>query len=419
MVDFGGFEGINWINWIVVIAVIISGLLIVKKIAYSILDPWFAFGFNQIVYLTLITVLYINNILVFSDYMYWLVASTLLLLPFLLLKTQKFPLFASPSSKSKNFARSVNLIILFICLYQVIFDVAFILNRGIPVFTEGGSTPQIYMGGFGIVKYIHDTIKFIVPPLAIFSLFATGKRHFLNLSLFYTLYPCLLFEWSKVGLIVVLANYWIAYVIYFGYTKKLKRISTVGIAICALFVIFMFSQVAAAGYSDNALDALGKRVVESIDSAFLYFVLDAKTSLPPNYSFSQYIFSLVSPFFGSDNGGGTIGQVIQDAASLTTKDGYGPSPPAQIVGHIFLKDFGFVYTLVIGMLLFMMKKKIASLRQESAVFFLMLYNIIAVIAGDASLFFYYVFICIFLFPPIALAVLVNVALGNKAKLVTT
>lgn len=411
MIDFDTFQGISWLAWLAIAGILTAFIYIARRSIFGLLDPWFPIIFNQFIYIALLSILFFNNILKFSDYIYWIVSTLLFFLPFALIKC-KIPIVDLPSSRSRYHSKLVNLIIILLSGYQVTVDLVFIVNRGVPALYEFGSNPQIYLGGFGIVKYIHDACKYVIPPLAVFSLFATGKRSLFFLALFITLYPALLFEWSKVGVLTVLMYYWISALYFFGRTATLRKITTAGLSLAALFTLFMFSRVAATGYGENTMDALSIRLVQSIDSGYFYFIRDAQTYIPKDFTFSRYIFSLVAPFLGGDASGSSVGQTLLLASGVSAEDGYGPSPPFQIIGHIFLKEYGLVYAMLLGWGLALMKSSIGSLKQERAILFLIVYNVAPVLAGDASLFLYYIFILVFLLPPLALAASMHFALAG-------
>lgn len=411
MIDFDSFLGIGWLVGFAIAGLLSAFIIIARRSIYGLFDPWFFTVFNQFIFLALLSALYSKNILASYDYVYWLASTFIFFLPFALIK-YKEPVVFSPSSEVRTQARLVSLVIFFVSCYQIMFDLVFIVSRGIPVLYEFGANPQIYLGGFGIVKYIHDACRYILPPLAVFSLFATGKRTLLFFSIFINLYPALFFEWSKSGFIIVLMYYWIAAFYFFGRTPLLRKVTTSGLGIAALFTFFMFSRLAVTGYGENTLDSLAIRLVQTIDSAYFYFVMDAQAYLPKDFTFSRYIFSLVSPFFGVNASGSSIGQTLMLASGFSAEDGYGPSPPFQVIGHMFLKEYGIFYALLLGGTLALLKNRIGSFKPWQILFFLMLYNVAPFLAGDVSIFFYYLFIVAFLLPPIILAVVMHFALAG-------
>lgn len=423
MGQFDIFSGIGLTAWAAIAGILILCIYGARKISFGILDPWFGLAVSQVLLVAIASALYFKGVLKPSYYFYWLGATAMFLLPFAWLKPQRFPLYAAPSPQSIQYARFVNLLIILLSLYQFVLDIVFIANRGIPVLYQFGSNGQIYMGGFGIVKYVHDANMFLLPPLAVYSFFISRKTKFLILGILAAAYPSLFFEWSKLGLYNILLYLWIASMFFFGPSKFLRKLYTVGIVACLPFVFFMFSRIAAAGYGGgNTLDAFQTRMVQSGDSIYMYFVLDTQASIPKEYTFPKYIssyispyLSYVSPYFVRDASDTTdsIGHVILTAAGLPTAAGSGPAPPFQVVGHIFMKYYGFVYGFFIGFILYRVKSKIGSIKQEHAVIFLTLYNCIHVIAGDASLFTSYLFIYIFLLPPVVMAFLLDAALPKQ------
>jgi hypothetical protein len=417
------FSGIELPSWIAIAGILILFIYLSKRISYSIFDPWFPIVFNQILLVGLWSLLYFRRAIRPSYYYYLLAATAMFLLPFGWLRPQRFPLFTSPSERSIQYARFANLLLIMLSIYQIVFDITFIASRGIPVLYQYGSNPQIYMGGFGIVKYIHDDNRSLIPAIAVFSFFATRRKKFLLLGLFVTVYPCLLFEWGKMGLLGVLMTFWIASMFFFGPTKFLRKVSYVAIAVSLLSIFFMFTRVAATGYGGgNTLDALQTRLIETGDSTYMYFILDGQASIPHDFTFPKYIFSnvspylsYVSPYFVRDASGATdtIGHVVLTAAGLPTGAGYGPSPPFQIVGHMFWKNYGIAYGFLIGFILYRMKSGIGSLKEEQAILFLVIYTNIPMIAGDAAVFIYYLFSYVFVLPPVVAAILINAALPKR------
>ena len=137
----------------------------------------------------------------------------------------------------------------------------------------------------------------------------------------------------------------------------------------------------------------------------MYYILDARRYIPPDYSFAGYAFSLVAPFFNTGYQVDTIGHVIQSGAYISTEDGFGPSPPAQIVGNVFFGSAGIFYCLIVGILLRYIRKKLQCQNPITLTYSLMLYSLMTTLAGDFSLFFYYIFILLFVAPPIFAAFL--------------
>lgn len=409
MIDFDNFSGISWLLGFTVAGLLFVFILTARRSIHGLFDPWFFTVFNQFIFLSLLSVLYSKNVLSFYDYAYWLVCTFIFFLPFVLIKCKE-PNFFVSSSRVRTQARLVNLVIFFVSFYQITFDLFFIFSRGIPLLYESGSNPQIYLGGFGVIKYIHDACRYILPPLAVFSLFATGKRTILLFSIFVNLYPALLFEWSKSGFVIILMYYWVAAFYFFGRTTLLLKVTDFALSVAALFTLFMFSRLAATGYGENTLDSLTIRLVQTIDSAYFYFVMNAQAHIPTDFTFTGYIFSLVAPFFGVNISGSSIGQTLMLASGFSAEDGYGPSPPFQVIGHVFMKEYGILYALLLGVILALFKSRIGSLKPWQIIFYLMLYNVAPFLAGDVSILFYYLFITVFLLPPIILAVVISYCL---------
>lgn len=405
MFDYSYFHIPNGIEWLLIVMSVAIVYPIVKKSTHGIFDPWLVFIFNQILLLILITFLYINKHLTLHQYIYWLCSTMALLLPLKHIRPVEFPLVSDKDRKIYAKHRLIGLMIIMLCSYQLFADLIFVFYRGIPIINGSGPNPQIYMGGFGIVKYIHDATRILLPPLATYSLYLTGKKKLFYLTLIIAIYPTLIFEWSKVGLIQVISVYWISYLFYFGSTKKLKKMTLIGVFASVLFVGLMFSRIVSQDYGVNVLDSILMRLVQSADSVHIYFVGDAQSSIPLNYYFIDYIFSLITPFFGFPNEIGTIGHVMQNALGLAVSEGYGPSPPAQIIGHIFFSGAGVIYTMFIGLSLQLFRNTIHKIRQDRLVVYLIFYYLAPFIAGDISLFFYYVFIFIFITPPMIVALL--------------
>lgn len=403
LIDIGALH----VNGYVIFAfLLIACLYLLRKISRGIFDPWFPLVFNQIVLLFIVTYLYVIGLLNFSDYWYWIGGTLAIFLPLLLQKRQFFypeRLLVTPAPQS--FLDFLKWLGTFVCVYQLVFDVVFVVNRGLPVLSEYGSNPQIYIGGFGIVKYIHDSTKLILPPIATLILFSAGNKKLYLYLMVSSIYPSLLFEWSKVGLITVVASYWISYLCFFGYTTRLLRFTRLAFLAAGLFVLFMFSRVAASGYGNGTFDAILLRVIDTADSIYMYYILDARRYIPPDFSFAGYAFSLVAPFFSTGYQLDTIGHVIQSGAYISTEDGFGPSPPAQIVGNIFFGSAGIFYCLIVGIFLRFIRRKLTCQNPITLTYILILYSLMATLAGDFSLFFYYIFISLFVTPPIFAAFL--------------
>ena len=379
---------------------LIACLYLLRKTSRGLFDPWFPIVFNQIVLIFIVTYLYVIGVMNFNDYWYWVSATLAIFLPLMLQKRQFFypeRLLATPVPQS--FLLFLKWLGILLCIYQLMFDVVFVVNRGLPVLSDFGSNPQIYVGGFGIVKYIHDSTKLILPPIATLILFGSGNKKLYLYLMASSIYPSLLFEWSKVGLITVFASYWISYLCFFGYTIKLVRFTRLAFLAAGLFVLFMFSRAAATGYGAGTFDAILLRVIDTADSIYMYYILDARRYVPQDFSFAGYAFSLVTPFFNTGYNVDTIGHVIQSGANISTEDGFGPSPPAQIVGNIFFGTAGIFYCLIVGIFLRFIRKKLTCRNPITLTYSLIFYCLMANLAGDFSLFFYYIFILLFVAPP--------------------
>ncbi len=368
MAGFEFIDGLGPAAWVAVFGLIIAFIVLGRRISFGILDPWFTLFFNQGLLLALLAILLFTKLISGSTFLYWLCATALFILPFFWVHRVTFPLFTSASDSAYRWLRLANLLILLLAAYQFAFDVIFVSARGIPILYANGSNPEIYIGGLGIVKYIHDGCKFILPPLAVFSLFVTGKRRFFVLGLFASLYPAVLFEWSKAGLFLVISNFWISAQVFFGPRKLLKRATIIGVSTACLFMLFMFSRVAATGYADNAFDSLFTRLIESGDSVFFYFVMNGRNGISHDFTFLRYAFSYVAPFFGADPFKGNVGHALLEAVDISAESGYGPSPPFQVIGHMLFHDFGALYALSIGIILAWAKGSLRRRSEAAAVF---------------------------------------------------
>jgi hypothetical protein len=407
MINIFNIANFDGYDLVLIGLVLIVAILIIMKISRSIFDPWFPIGVNQAILLLIVAYLYIDGLIAISEFFYWMVATAALIVPLMLQNHSRLLVgFSSAVCSKRNFTFLL-IVAYFLCAYQIIFDSIFILSRGIPVLNEYGSNPQIYIGGFGVVKYIHDAIRIVLPPIATYILLSSSRRKLYGFFVFCTFYPAVIFEWSKVGFITVAANYWICYLYFFGRTERLAKWTRYGFILAVVFVLFMFSRVAASGYGSNTLNAILIRLVETGDSVNMYYLLGAKNYIPVDYSFIQYVFSLVAGFFSVKID--TVGHVIQTAANISTEDGFGTSPPAQIIGSVFFGVFGIFYCLIMGLILCGVRRICSTQKVGIRILFLMLYIASPAFSGDLSLFFYYLFILLVVAPPILCAWLISKA----------
>ena len=406
----------EWGSYLIILPLPLVMLAFYRKFASSIFDPWFPLLFNQVVYAILIGILYIQAEINSAEYVYWNMLSFAFMLPFLIGKNRSY----SAASRVNLFSSAVGhfsvVSVKYLIFYQLLSDFIFVINRGIPVFYEYGSDPQIYIDGFGFVKYIHDAMRYILPPLSIVAYYHNSRGRLLFFSIVMCIYPALLFEWSKVGLITIFANYYFSYLIIFGRTKLLIKYTRRAFVLSLLFVMFMFSLAAARGYGGNGFEAFLIRIVQTIDSAYLYFVLGGNQFVPSDFSFTGYFFSLISPYFGYDSKANNIGHVLLSSAGMNTESGYGPSPPFQIVSHIFFGYYGVFYAFLIGIILVLVRSRLYRSGNVSLISFLIIYSFLHVLAGDASLLLYYTFTFLLLIPPIFCAFITSYFVRDRVTL---
>jgi hypothetical protein len=407
MIDLLDANAINGFGFFLMAVALTSAILILVRTSRSIFDPWFPIAVNHAILVLIVSYLYVAGVISIAQFSYWIAGTAALFGPLIFRDRRRPPINAVFTFSSKRHVVTFLLAGYFLCTYQIFFDLIYIVARGIPVFKEYGANPQIYTGGFGIVKYIHDATRLVLPPIATYVLFLSNDRKFYRVLMFSSFYPAIFFEWSKVGFITVAANYWICYLYFFGRTERLRNTTRLGLIFAVAFVFFMFSRVASSGYGGDTLNAILLRLVDTGDSVHMYYVLGADNNIPSSYNFFEYAFSLVAGFFFVNID--TIGHVIQASANISTEAGFGPSPPAQIVGSIFFGYFGIVYCLSVGLLLRLIRRKISIQKVELRILFLMLYIVSPALTGDLSLLFYYFFTLLFVTPPILCALIISKA----------
>jgi hypothetical protein len=329
----------------------------------------------------------------FTDLLYWNLSIILFFSPFIFL-----PIKQSNQriiKKSNNHFYNWFFFFILCIISQVFADFLFLLSRGVELISEGPK-PNMYVGGFGLVKFFHDIFQIVLPVVSTYLFVLKGNRIYIVLGLIVTLYPTFLFEWSKVGFLSTIMYFWISFLYFDGFSKSFSR-STKYIFILSIpLIILLFSSAVAEGYADNLITAFGSRLIQSVDSAFYYYFFTAEENLPKDYNFINYVMNLVSPYYGNNNP--TIGHVILEASSQPTSMGRGPSPTFPLIGKIFFGFFGLVYSFILGLIFFAVKTHFLK-NHFPSIPIVIIYIMITFAAGDIALLVYNIFL-IFLILPI-------------------
>jgi hypothetical protein len=376
---------------------------LLRKFVFGIFDPWIWIIVNQSVMLTYVIYEFFQNRLHTLHLIYWCVALLSFSIGFHLVKQSNI-LRLSWLVPTRFF---IILLIVSISTYQILGDSIFILLRGLPTKLE----PGIYGGGFGVIKYIHDANTIVLAILIFLSFFLYGLSWYICFGFIALLYPMIYLEWGKSGLINLLFVF--TSIKFFLNTNKkpFNRIQiSVAVVTVGLFVVYKFLAVAESGYAETPIDAILKRAINTADSVYYYFVLDAQAKFDTPLNLVSFIFAQVSPHFGYiDDLAQRVGVLLPEYALGQSMDGYGPSAPFQIIGHLAYGFFGFIYAFIVGVTLGKIKHE--KLFTKNILYFMIIYTLAPILAGDASLFMYYI-VCIFaILPPILFSSAVALAIS--------
>jgi hypothetical protein len=311
----------------------------------------------------------------------------------------------APAEASPELIRALRYALYALCAQQALADLAFFLSRGIPVLAEGGPNPVIYMGGFGFVKYLHDANIAGLSALSFLLLLLARDRRAFAVGMVFVAYPLFLMEWGKasivvVGLLLFTMNLYAAR--HFGRAFPVRRhlLGVAGIA-GATFVAYRFVGVVASGYEATIGGAIAKRILNTADSVFMYFQLGGYEYFRGDVGLLSYLFSSLTPYLGIQDAAQTFGVELPRATLGLGEEGYGAYPPFQVVGHLTLGWGGVVYAFAVGAALAFVKQMRVPLK-FAAPYFVVLFAA-QFLAGDSSLFAYYLSCQLFNLPAFAAA----------------
>jgi hypothetical protein len=309
--------------------------------------------------------------------------------------------------------------IVLVCFYQLLFDVLFFYYRGIPVLAEGGITPAMYHGGFGIVKYIHDSASSLLLILGFKALLVYHRKKLFYFSMIFVLYPMFLMEWGKGAILGLIFTYGLSvyyFSKYYGLNLRInfKKVKYF-IPLVVVFMLYKFAIIVASGYEKSISFAILKRLVNSADAMYLYFVRGAYQHLQGQLNIVSYLLSHVSPYFGyvdflATNLSTLMYEYAFGYAEYGT--GYGVSPPLYVIGHAAFGNYGIIYCFLVGLVLSFIK--FTRVFKSNYVLFMIIYGLTPSLAGDASLAMYYLSIMIVLSPVIVLSFFMYAAV-KKSK----
>jgi hypothetical protein len=297
-----------------------------------------------------------------------------------------------------------------VCFYQLFFDLLFFYYRGIPALTPGVINPAIYHGGFGIVKYIHDSALPLLLILAFKALLVYKRKKLFYFSMFFILYPMFLMEWGKGPILGLLFTYGLSvyyFSRYYGLNLRINyKMAKYIILLVVIFLLYKFMLVVASGYEKTIPLAVLKRLVNSADAMYMYFAKGAYKHLEGQLNIVSYLLSHVAPYFGyidfvANNLSTLMYKYAFGYAELGT--GYGVSPPLYVIGHAAFGNYGIIYCFFVGLVLSFVKFTCAF--KSNYVLYMLIYGIAPCLAGDASLAMYYLSFMIVLFPVIILSFL--------------
>jgi len=381
--------------------------LLCRKAVFHVFDPWIFIFINQTFTITYAAYAYLQGDLRPS---YFLYISFSLLAFFVGLN-----LFAkwnrSPREVFVIFTpRALSAAIIFVVIYQGLFDLIFILNRGLPILYEGGPTPTMYAGGFGIVKFVHAGVAMLLPILSWEALYLYRKKKLFFIGMAAVAYPALLMEQGKTGLIGLLFAY-VAFIYYYNQilggklkvpTKLLLWLAAIG----ALYIPYRFYVVVSGtNYEATVLLAIVKRFINTADAIYMYFVLEANRSFREPLNILSYYTSLLSPYVGYKDDIAQKFALLLHAYAFGDGDvGYGASPSMQVIGFAAFNYYGVIYCFVVGLLLSIVK--FTNVFKSNLLVFLVVYGTVSGFTSDAAQSLYYLSNLMFLIPPIACAFLV-------------
>ncbi len=401
-------DSIAWLEFGVFI--VGSGLLAYlasRRIVPSVFDIWVAIPANQAI------------IVAYTTYAYWSGLLERAHALFILLSLGAFAVgtyvvrrgpgaSSPPTIEAKSLPEHVRLLrytLYALCAQQAIADLAFFAARGVPVLSEEGPTPTIYRGGFGIVKYLHDANFAGITALAFLLLLLARDRRAFAIGTAFVIYPLLLMEWGKTS-IVYLAMFLYTINRYcedrYGLSIRVPRRAAWAAALAGVaFVSFRFTGVVASGYEESVTGAIAKRIINSADSIVMYFQLGGAEYFKGEVGLLSYLASSLTPYLGIRDAAQTVRVDLAQVTIGIGDEGYGPSPPFQVIGHLALGWGGIAYAFVVGWVLALVKRTNVELR-HAAPYFVLLFAT-PFLAADSSLFVYYLSCQLFNLPAFALA----------------
>jgi hypothetical protein len=387
---------------------LLVNVIVFRKLLFNMFDIWIVLALNQAFNLGYASYAYIQGNIIPNHYWYIIFSYIAFVLGIYAFYGKRG---AMPRHQLVVFTPELlRVTIVMVCVYQLIFDVLFFYYRGIPVLSEGGITPAMYHGGFGIVKYIHDSASSLLLILAFKALLVYKRKKLFYFSMLFVLYPMFLMEWGKGAILSLLFTYGLSVYYFSKYYGLSMRINYKMIKYIVLFVAFFlfykFMSIVSSGYEKTVLLAVIKRLVNSSDAMYLYFARGAYQRLEGQLNICSYLLSHITPYFGYiDYIANNLSTLMYEYAFGYAEygTGYGVSPPLYVIGHAAFGNFGIVYCFLVGLVLSFIK--FTRTFKSNYVLFMIIYGLTPSLAGDASLAMYYLSIMIVLFPVIILSFL--------------
>lgn len=394
------------------VASFVAAYLATRRICPRVLDYWIGIPFQQALVLAYVWYGYGADLITEEQFLFMIGG-----LAAFALGTRVVPAAPAAAPRPAEADASPDIAALFrsilysLCVYQALADAVYMIAiGGVPALVPNGIHPNMYAGGFGVVKYIHDANAAALPALAfVLAIFWKDYRA-LAIGGVCALYPQVLMEWSKASLLglplfFVTANYYSAE--RFGRRLVIPRwVTIVIVPLVAGFVAVKFSEVVAQGYESSIGLAFLKRLMNTADAVFMYFQLDGHKYFEGEVGLLSWLFSHLSGYVGIvDPAAQNFGVLLSQYTLGFGEGGYGSYPPFQVVGHLTMGYWGgLVYAFAIGAALAAIRRWTVGLSMLPA--YLVVFNAAIFLSGDSSLFAYALFCHVAVLP----AYVVGVAL---------
>jgi hypothetical protein len=335
---------------------VLLNLIFVRKLVFSILDPWVLLFFNQMMILAVIIYSFLSNNISSYHFIFFIVSWFSFITGLYVFKNSLiyFNFKARTVLNKVATAISLNVYLFIFCVNAILI---FIL-MGIPLLSSQSRTISDYsnMGtGYGLFYYLNWGLQEIIKLLSLKSWLIDKKRK----SGLFALSILIVFNILNGGSRAM----YLDIILYFGlgifYLRKFKNLTVktpiffkVALVLLPFFILFSFKSAVIVGYESNVVLAFIKRTIGTAEGPFYYFIKNAYSGFS-GLNLISYHLSGILPYFGYiDKNAIDLGVNLTAFSDLNFGTaGYGPNPTMYVVGHIALGSYGFIYCFLIGVVL--------------------------------------------------------------------